>query len=142
MKSTYKIIMHVLNHLQKNVEFVYLSIRAHQHLRSLAPVMNEYGWLWWPNDIWGPWGPKASRHLSYRWRKTPKKPHPGNLSRPGIEPGPAAWQARMLPLAPQRRTKKKMLNVLLQNLLCMEHFQIYIIKTPMAVYDGCGSVLA
>ena len=22
--------------------------------------------------------------------KTPKKPHPGNLSRPGIEPGPAA----------------------------------------------------
>ena len=33
-----------------------------------------------------------------------KKPHPGNLSRPGIEPGPAAWQARMLPLAPQRWT--------------------------------------
>ena len=22
--------------------------------------------------------------------KTPEKPHPGNLSRPGIEPGPAA----------------------------------------------------
>ena len=33
-----------------------------------------------------------------------KKPHPGNLSRPGIEPGPAAWQARMLPLASQRWT--------------------------------------
>ena len=32
--------------------------------------------------------------------KPRKKPHPGNLSRPGIEPGPAAWQARMLPLAP------------------------------------------
>ena len=29
-----------------------------------------------------------------------EKPHPGNLSQPGIEPGPAAWQARMLPLAP------------------------------------------
>ena len=28
--------------------------------------------------------------------------HPGNLSRPGIEPGPAAWQARMLPPASQR----------------------------------------
>ena len=27
-----------------------------------------------------------------------------NLSRPGIEPGPAAWQARMLPLAPERWT--------------------------------------
>ena len=34
-----------------------------------------------------------------------KKPHPGNLSRPGIEPGPAAWQARMLPLVPQRWTR-------------------------------------
>ena len=36
--------------------------------------------------------------------KPRKKPHPGNLSRPGIEPGPAAWQAHMLPLAPQRWT--------------------------------------
>ena len=41
-------------------------------------------------------------YLSDRWGKTPKKPHPGNLSRPGIEPGPAPWQARLLPLAPQR----------------------------------------
>ena len=47
-------------------------------------------------------GPKAFWHLSYRWGKTPKKPHPGNLSRPGIESGPAAWQARMLPPIPQR----------------------------------------
>ena len=30
------------------------------------------GWLWWPNDIRGPRGPKASWHLSYRWGKTPK----------------------------------------------------------------------
>ena len=36
--------------------------------------------------------------------KNPKKPHTVNLSRPGIEPRPAAWQARMLPLAPQRWT--------------------------------------
>ena len=34
-----------------------------------------------------------------------EKPHPGNLSRSGIEPGPAAWHARMLSLAPQRWTK-------------------------------------
>ena len=54
-----------------------------------------------PNDIRRPRGPKVTWHLSYRWGKTPKKPHPGNLSRPGIEPGPATWQARMLPLAPQ-----------------------------------------
>ena len=59
-------------------------------------------WLRRPNDIRGPWGPKISWHLSYRWEKTLKKPYPGNLSRPGIEPGPAAWQARMLPVAPQR----------------------------------------
>ena len=38
--------------------------------------------------------------------KHKKKPHLGNLSQPGIEPGPAAWQARMLPLAPQRWTEK------------------------------------
>ena len=36
--------------------------------------------------------------------KPRKKPYPANLSRPGIEPGPAAWQARILPLAPQRWT--------------------------------------
>ena len=49
-------------------------------------------------------GPNVSWHLSYRWGKTPKKPHPGNLSRPGIEPGSAAWQAHMLPLVTQRWT--------------------------------------
>ena len=52
----------------------------------------------------GTLGPKASRNLSYRRGKTPRKPHPGNWSRPGIEPGPATWQARMLPPVPQRCT--------------------------------------
>ena len=69
---------------------------------------NKANMEWWwrrPNYIRGPWGPKASRRLSYRWGKTPRKPHPGNLSRPGIETGPAAWQARMIPLAPQRWTE-------------------------------------
>ena len=71
-----------------------------------APIhsnkMNMKGWLWWPNDIRGPYGPKASWQLSYKWGKTPRKPHPGNLSRPGIEPGPTAWEKRLLPPAPQR----------------------------------------
>ena len=80
---------------------------VHQHLRSLAPIMNEYWWLWWPNNIRGPGGPKAPWHLSYRWGKTIKKPHPGNLSWPGIEPRPAAWQACMLLPAPQRWTPRK-----------------------------------
>ena len=65
---------------------------------------NIKGWLWRSNDIRGLCGPKASRDFSYRWGKTPKKPHPGNSSRPEIEPGPAAWQARMLLSAPQRWT--------------------------------------
>ena len=47
----------------------------------------------------GPWGPKASRHLSYRWGKPPKKPHPVNLSGPGIEPGPSAWRRECYRLA-------------------------------------------
>ena len=55
-------------------------------------------------DIRGPCGPKVSWHLSYRWGKTPKKPHPGNRSRPEIEPGPAAWQAHMLLPEPERWT--------------------------------------
>ena len=63
------------------------------------------GWLWRRNDIRGPCGHKASWHLSYSCGKTPKKPHPGNFSRPRIEPGPAEWQARMQPPAPQRWTQ-------------------------------------
>ena len=60
--------------------------RARQDLWSLAPVMSD-DWWWWPNDIRGPWRPKASRHLSYRCGKNPKNPHQGYLTRPGIEPG-------------------------------------------------------
>ena len=77
------------------------------HTKHTLRHPNKANMEWWlrrSNDTRGPWGSKVSWHLSYRWGKTPKKPHPGNLSRPGIEPGPAAWQARMLPLAPQRRT--------------------------------------
>ena len=58
---------------------------------------NMKWWLWRSNDIGGHCGPKVSLHLSYRRGKIPKKPHSGNLSRPGIEPGTAAWQARMPP---------------------------------------------
>ena len=44
--------------------------------------------------------------------KPGEKPHPGNLSRPRIEPGPAAWQARLLPLAPQRWTSSMVLTLI------------------------------
>ena len=65
--------------------YVYIGgFGACQHLRSLAPIMNDDWWYWWPNDIQGPWGgPKASWYLSYGWEKT--------SSRPGIEPGPTVW---------------------------------------------------
>ena len=53
--------------------------RARQDLRSLAPVRNEYWWLWWPNDIQGPWRTKAPWHMSYRWGKTAEKTSPRKL---------------------------------------------------------------
>ena len=49
--------------------------RARQHLRSLAPVMND-GWMMMAKWYSGTLGPKASWHLSYRWGKTPKKTSP------------------------------------------------------------------
>ena len=97
--------------------------RQHEHERRHtihAPIhsnkTNMKGWLWRPHDIRGPCRRKASWHLSYRWGKTPKKSHPENLSRPGIEPGPAAWQARMLPPAPQRWTCSNKYNKM--NMVC------------------------
>ena len=52
--------------------------------------------LWRPNDIRGPCGPRATWHLSYRWGKTPKKPHRGNLSQPGIDTGSGRACYRLL----------------------------------------------
>ena len=72
-----------------------------RHTLSHSKKSIMKSWLWRPNDIRGPFRPKISWHLSYRWGKTPKKPQPGNLSRPGIEPWPAAWHARMLPPVPR-----------------------------------------
>ena len=56
-----------------------------------------------------------------------KKPHPGNLSRSGIEPGPAAWQARMLLLAPQWWTHAM--------------FYVLLVITKNAAADGTYTVL-
>ena len=39
--------------------------------------------LWRPNDIRGPYEPKASWHLSYRWGKTPEKNSPRILAPTG-----------------------------------------------------------
>ena len=82
--------------------------RQHKHERRYTPSTHTFilkSWIW-KDDCEGQMifedlvGLKLW-HLSYRWGKTPRKPHPGNLSRPGIEPGRAAWQERMLPSASQ-----------------------------------------
>ena len=59
-----------------------------QHLRSLAPIMND------DNDgqmIFGDLGGLKLPDICLTGEEKPRtKPHPGNFSRPGIEPGPAA----------------------------------------------------
>ena len=64
--------------------------RARQHLRSLAPVMNDED----DNDgqmILGDLGGLKLPDICLTGEEKPrKKPLPGNLSQPGIEPGPAA----------------------------------------------------
>ena len=57
-----------------------------------------------------------------------EKPHPGNLSRLGIEPGPAARQARMLPLSPQRWT-------ILISFILYIHIWIYYVES--ITYHSC-----
>ena len=105
-----------------------------EHERRYTPTIHHHsnkanmkGWLWRPNDIQEPCGPKTFWHLSYRWGKTPKKPHLGNLSRPGIEPGLAAWHSRKLPPAPQRWTKVN------------THNKHYIAGCIVAVAYDCGT---
>ena len=75
--------------------YVYLNIRARLHLRSLAPVWNYFFYDYdgqWYRDGWG---------LSFSdicLTVEEKNPQPGKLTRPGIEPGPARWEATMLSL--------------------------------------------
>ena len=56
--------------------------RQHGHETRYTPFTHSFiltgrkweGWLWRPNNIRGPCGPKASWHLSYRWGNTsPRK---------------------------------------------------------------------
>ena len=82
---------------------------THQpHTRSFQEGEYEI-MIWRANDIRGPWGPKVSWHLSYRWGKTPKKTS-SRIPVLTVERNwPAAWQARMLPPVPKRWTVSKKL---------------------------------
>ena len=73
-------------------------------------------------------------------RKTPEKSHPGNLSRPGIEPGPAARQPRMLPLVLQRWTPKwvKLGTILKSTLGCFNPLLLILEKSRIACMCRMG----
>ena len=88
--------------------------RQHEHKRRYTPfTLTRRIWMDdRPNDM-----PKVSWHL-----KTPVKPHQENLSRPGLEPVPAAWQTRMLTSAPQRWTFLQT-NGLIELKFCILSFQ-------------------
>ena len=45
----------------------------HTPIHTKSNKANMEWWLRRPNDIRGPWGPKVSRHLSYRWGKSRKE---------------------------------------------------------------------
>ena len=73
-------------------------MRTRLHLRSLVPVMNDFLWLWWPmisGDGWSLSFPDICLTVEEKFRK---KLQLGKLTRPGIEPGRARWEATMLPL--------------------------------------------
>ena len=99
--------------------------------------MNMKGWLCWPNDIRG--------HLSYRWGKTPKKLYPGNLSRPWIEPGSAAWQTRKLQPAPEWWTIKSLKRLYsdknLKSYLCNCMLRGFWVKGEWALMKKCASII-
>ena len=78
---------------QPYVKFSIWGFRARRHHWSLAHVMNDFCWLWWPMITGDGWGLSFSRHLSYSWGKPPEKSQLGKLTRPGIEPGPVCWEA-------------------------------------------------
>ena len=72
--------------------------RQHKHERRYVPSTHPFMLTSriWKDDydsqiighIRGPYGTKPSWHLSYRWGKTPKKPHPGTCPDWGSNPGP------------------------------------------------------
>ena len=68
-------------HLRDSTNMKDTTHQAH----TQSSQQGEYGMMitmakWYSGTIGGP---KVSRHLSFRWGKIPKKPRPGNLSRPG-----------------------------------------------------------
>ena len=136
-------------HLRDNTN---MEENTHQaHIHSFIPTRRIWNEDYGDQMIFGDLLGLVSWHLSYGWGKTSKKHHLGNLSRPGIELRSAAWQARMLPPVSQRWTNfnmqiskcsmrmswnlyGKMLNVLLENLMRIEHFWNLPIKISLNIH--------
>ena len=75
-------------------------------------------------------GDECGPNLSYDWGKIPEKISTRKLTRPSIEPGPAAWEVTMLPLDHNDGLFYRRLNGSPASLLGMERRKI---STP-AVY--------
>ena len=91
-----------------------LCFRARQHHRSLTLVMNDFWWLRWPmisRDGWGLSFPDICLTVE---EESQRKPQPGKLTRPGIEPGPGV--VRDNDVTPrQQRWSGKVLRILTLN---------------------------
>ena len=102
--------VHVPTHVLINILFPLLHLHKHFVLISLKLVLvnmilqntstsevigslNEwFWWLWWTIISGDGWGLSLYRHLCKDWGKTPEKTQPGQLTRQGIELGPARWR--------------------------------------------------
>ena len=85
--------------------------RQHKHEKRYTPGTRSFipTRRIWNNDYGGQmiFGDRMGLKFSdicLTGEENPEKLHPGNPSRPGIEPRLPAWQARVLPPVPQRWT--------------------------------------
>ena len=115
--------------------------RQHKHERQYTPSTHSFiptRRTWNDDDdgqmVFGDLGGLKFPDISLTGEEKPRK----NLTRPGVEAGPAAWQARMLPHAPQRWTKWK-------STLCKIVLDNWRVKTPFmqvaTIYATEGAII-
>ena len=92
--------------------------RARQHLRSLALVMNDFFMI--SRDGWG-------LSLTCIFLLVEEKPQPGKLTLPGIEPGPARWEAKIL-LLDHRGSQEYLQSVEVYTVLLKKEIHNYLRK--------------
>ena len=89
--------------------------RQHIHERRYRPVTHSFNPIsrTWNGDFGGQmiFGNLVGLKFTDICLTGEEKPHRRNLSRPGIECGPAAWQARMLPMITNEQMGGPMIKV-------------------------------